>query len=122
MSRSHQKVQALAARALYEVFQHGMTEDLIGSVETDGIRAEVRVFRIRAVTECERDLLQLLAGQQGPRTTREILSDLDSAGIIHGETTIKKALASLVKRRLIQVNGKKGGYLITELGEDVIRS
>jgi hypothetical protein len=119
MSRSQQKIQALAARAMYEAFQAGFTSDLLGVIEADGLRAEVRVFRVKTLSECERALLQLLSGQQGSRTTNEILSDLDQAGIIFGEGTIKKALAELRKRKLLDLNGFSG-YLITSTGEHLL--
>jgi hypothetical protein len=119
MSRSQQKIQALAARAIYEAFANGFTADLFGVIEAEGLRAEVRVFRVKTLSECERDLLQLLSGQRGPRTTNEILSDLDQAGMIHGEGTVKRALAELRKRKLLELNGSSG-FLITATGEQIL--
>jgi hypothetical protein len=49
------------------------------------------------LTPCSKDILYVL-GEAGHRmTTPEILSALDTSELIHGETTVKLALAKMVK-------------------------
>lgn len=47
-------------------------------------------------TPCERDLLDLLARAPMPLTTQRVLAQLETAGKLHGESTVRHALARLV--------------------------
>ncbi len=122
-TKTYTRLQSLAARALAEVFFNGgLSEDVfITCAESAGVRAEIRITRTKTLTDCERDLLQLLCGQSGPRTQPEIFADVDQAGIIHGESTMRNALAALRKRSLVEV-GARGGYRITAMGEEMVRA
>jgi hypothetical protein len=103
----------------------------------DGIRGPVLVtveagehgaatFRFPAVREpvpdadltgCERDILGLV-GEAGKRLTREqVVAGLEAAGHVHGESTVRHALANLTgaKKRLTnQRDGRGRGYGLAE--------
>lgn len=53
------------------------------------------------LTPCERDLLDLLARAPMPWTTTRILAELGAAGLEHGESTVRHALARLVAAGLL---------------------
>lgn len=69
-------------------------------------------------TECQRDCLQVMR-EAGRRMKRnEIFAALEDAKLIHGESTIRNALADLVRRgKLIgPPKGTRHGYALPEQG------
>jgi hypothetical protein len=68
-------------------------------------------------TECEQDILDLLASAGRRLTTDEVLTGLDRTGKVHGDSTVVHALANLCRRRGTLTNGTDShgrGYGLTE--------
>lgn len=62
---------------------------------------------------CERDILCVLAGRTGRLSGTKILQLLEQHGLIHGDSTVKRALGRLVKDGLIKTSRKTPiGYWI----------
>jgi hypothetical protein len=100
-----------AARSLLE--RLAGTDPPAGAVTVTaaGWRLTLRAERPRPLTPCEQDILAVLAECTTRWATTRVLSELDRRGMIHGETTVKLALARLVKLGLIR-NSRKAprGY------------
>jgi hypothetical protein len=71
------------------------------------------------LTECERDIIDLIR-EAGKRLTQaQVKAQLEAAGKIHGDSTVTHALAELTgdKRRLTSKRDEKGrGYGLAEWG------
>lgn len=85
-------------------------------VRHSGLKVTLTVERdhsipiIDVLTDCERDVLDVIRAA-GRRLKREaILDALARADKIHGESTVARALASLVKRRQLDNPGRRAGY------------
>jgi hypothetical protein len=58
-------------------------------------------------TPCERDVLTTLQECRGvPTTTTRLLARLDAAGRLHGEATVKRALARMSRAGVIRASRK----------------
>jgi tRNA A-37 threonylcarbamoyl transferase component Bud32 len=86
--------------------------------EHAGKRVTITVEPIHVVplfdmlSECERDIMSALKSA-GQRLTRpQIVAALDAAGQLHGDSTIRNALARLVRAEILDSPGvgKRGGY------------
>ncbi len=65
------------------------------------------------LTACERDIMEVVALASRRLTTEEVLSALQAAEMIHGDSTVVQALARLVnvKHELTNLKDKRGkGY------------
>lgn len=88
-------------------------------LEAGGWEVTVTVSRVRVIademTPCERDVLLTLAEATQRLTTMRVLEAMDDADRHHGESTIKMALALLVKSGLI-ANSREipRGYYLPE--------
>lgn len=94
---------------------HALAEQLLARLARGGqvLTAHVRdihgasvTIRVRPapppkLTPCERDLLTLLRGATEPLTTSRVLDQLARRGMIHGEATIRRALARLARNGVI---------------------
>jgi hypothetical protein len=69
----------------------------------------------RPSTECEADLLAVLRDARGRLTTMRVLDELDRRDMLHGEATVKRALARMVKDGVLVSNKRSPrGYLLAE--------
>lgn len=117
MSRLDARLQALVARALAEALSGGLVGPWAGSAETGGWRAEIRLERVEPgnrepTSDCEKDILELLTDAPEPRSQAQVVADLEAAGRIHGESTIRHALASMRRRGLLVLGPGGRGYLV----------
>lgn len=118
MAQPHFRVQALAAKALAEALAGSFSEPYEATAEAHGWRAIVRVEQVASqqdgpLTDCEKDLLELLLAADRPLTGNELLADLERANRIHGESTVRHALASLRKRNRLTLGPGGRGYVAT---------
>ncbi len=67
-------------------------------------------------TGCRADILTVLRAASQRLTTNRVLDALEEAGFIHGETTVKLALAELVREGLLtnDIRSEPKGYAIAE--------
>lgn len=77
-------------RALVEAYQRG---EIPGTIYVEGMTIRIAPTR---PTSCEVDLLALIATHQ-PIPTSRILEALEARGQLHGETTVRRTLARMVK-------------------------
>jgi hypothetical protein len=70
------------------------------------------------LTECARDVLDVLKTATRRLTRPEIIESMEAAGKVHGERTVADALATLLGRRLIVGPrvGSRDGYGIRHVG------
>jgi len=65
------------------------------------------------LTPCQQDILRLLSSEDRPRVCDWILSALENQDKLWGESTVRRALASLVRTgRLVNRSGPVRGYHI----------
>ena len=72
-------------------------------------------------TPCERDILGLIEETDRRYTVVQVLAALEGAGKIHGESTVRKALANLCRRTGLLTNKRDSrgkGYGLVEWDED----
>lgn len=64
------------------------------------------------LTECQRDIMDVLKAATRRLTRPEIIENLEAAGKIHGERTVVDALAKLLERQMIVGPrvGSRDGY------------
>lgn len=62
------------------------------------------------MTECERDVIDTLKDAGRSLTTSKIIDAMIKAGKLHGESTVVKALARMVKLGALQNKGRRSGY------------
>ncbi|QEL18847.1 hypothetical protein [Limnoglobus roseus] len=68
-------------------------------------------------TECSRDLLGVLRASDGPLVLSAILARLESRNQLHGESTVKRALAAMVRAGVLANPGHRVGYSIAGVGQ-----
>lgn len=67
------------------------------------------------LTPCEQDIIAVLRGRRHRLTTIQILGELDGGGKIHGESTVKAALARLAREKVVTSSrAAPRGYLLAE--------
>src|ERR1043165_4685087 len=89
------------ARAALLALLDWLSEPATVVVTSTGIHATVQLpgpsAEARPNTPCEDDILYVLGEVRHRLTTPALLAEMEQRNLIHGETTIKLALASLVK-------------------------
>lgn len=109
-------------RQAYEILLDwlGETREAVECVVAhSGLRVSVRVEPYRLIpivvpfTECERDIMAAIHSAGRPLTRTKIIKVLAREGKFHGESTIARALAGLVKRRHLVNEGRQSGYRLT---------
>lgn len=70
------------------------------------------VGTLPALTPCQRDVLEVIANSERRLTRPEIQDTLDKSDRIHGESTVRTALAELVRLGFIESPGagRNAGY------------
>ena len=67
------------------------------------------------LTECQRDIMDVLKSSERPLTRPRIIDALESQQMIHGESTIARALSALVKAGLIHSDPEhRQGYSVVQ--------
>jgi hypothetical protein len=97
----------------------------------DRYRVTVRIVEVRPIsalklhrplTECEHDILDVLSSEVAPMTTIRVEALLESRRMFHGEATVKRGLARLVREEsLVNYQDAPRGYQITDAGRDRVR-
>lgn len=64
----------------------------------------------RALTSCERQVLDFMATAERRLTMKEIRAGMEAAGNLWGKSTVQNALAELVNRKLLVNDRDKRGY------------
>lgn len=99
--------QELARRLLGEAleFPLGAKTSERAEARAGGVRVVVTVRVVAggpgAATPCEADVLTALASATGPWTTTRLLAEMGRLGMEHGESTVKRALARLVRAGVV---------------------
>lgn len=65
---------------------------------------------------CSRDVLKILIELNQPLVLPQLQYQLEVRNQIHGESTLKKALAAMVKARYLRNPGHRAGYTVTNKG------
>jgi hypothetical protein len=124
LEQFHQYLRVLALEALAKAMRSGVPLPLRACVRDGDTQTTVTVEPVplykldRAnLTPCERDIITVLHEIPNPATTSRILDALEERALIHGESTVKHALADLVKRGwLIASKKAPRGYRVVEDG------
>jgi hypothetical protein len=62
---------------------------------------------LRPLTECKRDLMDILRGSDHRLTTADLTDELQRRNLHHGDSTVKSALAFLVKEGRLDASHKR---------------
>lgn len=119
-------LEAHALRALADAKGAPPARALSVTVTAGDLSATLTVARLKAgcgacdgglppLTDCERDVVRLVAAAWYRWPTSKVLSELERHGLIHGESTVKRALARLVQLQILG-NSKTAprGYWLQE--------
>lgn len=80
----------------------------VGPVPAASAAPVARAQASAELTECERDILRVIGEAGGRLTTGKVLSALQEANCLHGDSTVIHALADLCRRKGKLTNRKDG--------------
>lgn len=106
---AHQAVSAAAHVLLAELIRTGSlaTHEVVTVTGEDwSVTITVSPASRAPRGDCERDVLSLLQATPGRMTTSAILDQLQRRSLWHGEATVKRTLAALVRRGTIRASRK----------------
>jgi hypothetical protein len=87
------------------------TDEELLTLRAEVARLRALLARDRPPTGCERDILAALAGQVMPLTTDRLLARMASLGMLHGDSTVRLALARMAREgRVISSRKAPCGY------------
>jgi DNA-binding transcriptional ArsR family regulator len=110
--------RSLALHLLGQAILHDV-EAFRVQVADGTVRVAVSVWRETAgrqpVTDCERDVLTVLTDATFRLTTNRVLEELDRRGCLHGQATVSRTLARLVRAGILDARRRSPrGYLLAE--------
>jgi hypothetical protein len=81
-------------RAFHRLYQR-ICHELVSQAKTT--QSPIKPLVVDGLTECQRDILEVIRASQSRLTTRGVCEALSLNQMIHGQSTVKLALSDLVK-------------------------